>query len=161
MTTPTDLLRHFLASLAYRLRTAVKDAPDGFGDFDAGYGVRTPAQIVRHVTHVISWAHSHLADSADADRPAKLSFDDELTRFHGVLATLDRDLIARAEQTDEGVLMKLLQGPLSDAMTHAGQVAMLRRMAGSPVRGQNFAAADIRTGHVGVDQSEPRRPFEK
>ncbi len=159
--TATDLLRHFLATLAYRLRTAAKDAPAGFGDFDAGYGVRTPAEVVRHMTHVISWAHVHLSDSADADPPAELPFDDELTRFHGVLAALDRDLIAHVEQTDEGVLMKLLQGPLSDAMTHAGQVAMLRRMAGLPVRGQNFAAADIRPGHVGADQSEPRRPFKK
>ncbi len=161
MATATDLLRHFLASLAYRLRTAVRDPPSGFGDFAAGYGARTPAEIVRHMTHMLRYGHRHFSASADVSPPSELPFDDELTRFHGSLAVLDRDLIEQAGREEEGVLMKLLQGPLSDEMTHAGQITMLRRMAGSPVLGQNFAAADIETGRVGADQSEPREPFEK
>ena len=78
---------------------------------------------------------------------------------HEMLTVLDRDLVEDSSPDKDATLKKVLQGPFSDAMTHVGQVAMLRRMADSPVRGQNFEAADVETGRVGADQSEPREPF--
>ncbi len=160
MADATTTLRHFLATLAYRFQTAVRDAPREFGDFEAGHGVRTPAHIVRHMTHLLKYSHSRFDAAADVDPPTELTFAEGVLRFHELLAVLDRDLAERPEDGDDDVLLKLLQGPLADAMTHAGQLAMLRRLAGAPVRGQSFVAADIRIGRVGADQSAPRRLFE-
>ena len=154
-----DVLRHFLAALAYRLQTAVRGAPAGFGDFDAGHGVRPPAAIVRHMTHVLRYAHRRFAPAADVEAPPELPFADEVTRFHETLAVVDRDLAELLDEVDEDVVLRLLQGPLVDAMTHVGQLAMLRRMAGAPIPGQSFSAADVEIGRVGADQSPPRRSF--
>lgn len=160
MATTTDMVRHMLATLAYRLQTAVRGAPTGFESFDAGHGVRTPAKLIRHMSHVLKYAHRHLSADADVESPDELPFEKEVERFHELLARVDNDLKTASAWADDEILMQLIQGPLSDAMTHAGQLAMLRRLAGSPVRGQSFSAADIKAGQVGQEQSEPRKLFD-
>jgi hypothetical protein len=143
------LLRHFLAALAYRTQKALRDAPDSFGDFRAAEGVRTPRELVRHMTSVLGYARTFMIGGTYRPEP-KPDLPSEVARFHAML----EDLGARL---DSGAALQgttpeaMLQGPFSDAMTHAGQLAMLRRLAGSPVPAENFIKADIR-----ADTSERR-----
>jgi hypothetical protein len=151
------LLRHFLAALAYRTQKAVRDAPPDFGAFHAADGVRTPSQLVRHMTSVLGYARTYF--EGGSYWPDSLpSLRDELDRFHDMLQELARHLdtgtALRAGMTTE----RLLQGPFADAMTHAGQLAMLRRLAGSPVPPENFIVAEIDPARLGPDQAEPRSP---
>jgi hypothetical protein len=152
------LLQHFLAALAYRTQKALRGAPAGFGEFRAGLHVRTPHELVWHMTGVIGYARTMLHGGRFT--PPRLdTFAQEITRFHETLAAL-RDDFANgslvAQITDE----QFLQGPLSDAMTHAGQLAMLRRLAGTPVASENFIFASIRSDQVGEDQPPPAAPDE-
>lgn len=153
------LLRHFLAALAYRTQKALRDAPAEFGSFRGGAGVRTPCELVCHMTSVLGYARTFLVGGNY--RPAPLpSLSDELQRFHEML----EDLGARLE-TDQPLLQgmtaeRLLQGPFSDAMTHAGQLALLRRLAGKPVAPENFIVADIDAQRLGSQQADPVSPDE-
>lgn len=152
-----ELLCHFLAALAYRTQKALRDAPSDFGSFRASVGVRTPSQLVRHMTSVLGYARTFFVGGTY--RPDSLpSLQDEVERFHEMLHDLGRHLEAgtrfRAGMTAE----RLLQGPFADAMTHAGQLAMLRRLAGSPVPPENFIDAKIDRARLGLDQAEPESP---
>lgn len=150
------LLQHFLAALAYRTQKALRGAPPGFGDFVAGAHVRTPHELLWHMTGVIGYARTMLR-GGDYAPPRLATFAGEIARFHETLAALrddfaDASLCARI--SDE----QFLQGPLADAMTHAGQLALLRRLAGAPVPSENFIAAEISAANVGPAQAEPRAP---
>jgi hypothetical protein len=57
-------------------------------------------------------------------------------------------------------LEKLLQGPVADTFTHVSQLAMLRRIAGVPIIGENYFVADVIAGRVGLEQSNPRKTFD-
>jgi hypothetical protein len=150
-----QIVRHFLAALAYRTAKALRDAPKSFPDFRATDNVRTPHELLWHMTGVVGYARTFFV--AGVWHPERIPFADELRRFHDLLQELDHHL--EAETTLNGItLERLLQGPLSDAMTHAGQLAMLRRLAGSPVPSENFVFADIRTGNVGPEQPLPVAP---
>ena len=150
------MLRHFLAAIAYRLQKAVRDAPASFGTFEAGSQVRTPAGVIRHMTSVLGFARTFFVGGNYRAEPlADLSA--EVERCHAILADLVRHIEAGTElrgTTEE----RLLQGPLSDAMTHAGQLAMLRRLAGSPIRPENFIEAAIDANNVGSAQPAPVSP---
>lgn len=152
-----DTLRHFLASIAYHASKAIRDAPEGYPGLDVGMGVRSPREILHHITGVLTYAHSFF-------EPYETTYSDhepweaEVERFHGILGKLDESLL---EKSPEGVTEeRLLQGPLSDSMAHVGQLLVLRRMAGSPVPSENFVHADIRAGVLGPDQPEPVAPDE-
>ncbi|HEY9230304.1 MAG TPA: hypothetical protein VIP11_26870 [Gemmatimonadaceae bacterium] len=151
-----QLLRHFLAALAYRTQKALRGAPETFGDFCAGTNVRTPHELVWHMTGVTGYARTMLRGGEF--RPPRLAtFREEIVRFHETLAALREDFdnpILHARISDE----QFLQGPLSDAMTHAGQLAMLRRLAGSPVASENFIFATIEASNVSEVQAEPAAP---
>jgi hypothetical protein len=150
------LLQHFLAALAYRTQKALRGAPAGFADFHAGDNVRTPHELVRHMTSVTGYARTMLHGGTYRPEPLP-SLDAEVERFHAMLASLQADFgdeTLSATISDE----QFLQGPLSDAMTHAGQLAMLRRLFGDPVASENFIFAQIRTENVGADQPEPAAP---
>ena len=145
------LLRHFLATLAYRTQKALRGAPDSFGSFRVEEGVRTPAELVRHMTSVLGYAGTCFVRGPY--RPDALpSLADEVTRFHAVLENLGRHFESGAALLDGVTLEQLLQGPMSDAMTHTGQLAMLRRLAGSPIAPENFVAAKISPERLGPDQ---------
>jgi hypothetical protein len=154
-TTSRALLRHAVATLAYRAAKTLRDAPEGFGAFDVGGGVRTPSEILDHVANVLDWARR--AACGEAPPPsapaAHVPWEDAVRRFTRSLEDLD----ARLARPDElaAPSERLLQGPIADALTHIGQLALLRRLAGSPVSGENFFAADIAPGRVGFDHNPP------
>jgi hypothetical protein len=150
------LLQHFLAALAYRTQKALRGHPDAFADFSAGANVRTPHELVWHMTGVIGYARTMLHGGSFAP-PRLETFDDEIARFHATVEAL-RDDFADAGLTAQITDEQFLHGPLSDAMTHVGQLAMLRRMAGSPVPSENFIYARVDRQNVGRDQAEPAAP---
>jgi len=153
----SEMLRHFLASIAYHATKAIGDAPEAYPELDVGNGVRTPRHILHHITGVLSYAHSfyeHYETTYFEHEP----WNREVESFYEVLSKLDDSI---QEKDPEGVTPeRLLQGPLSDSMAHVGQLLMLRRMAGSPVPSENFVYADIRKGVLGPDQPEPVAPDE-
>jgi hypothetical protein len=150
------VLCHFLAALAYRTQKALRAAPDDFGGFDAGNDVRTPKEIVRHMTSVLGYARTYFLGGSYRAEPLP-RFEDEVARFHEMLTKLS-DHLEAGDQLRTISLEQLLQGPLSDAMTHAGQLAVLRRLHGTPVPPENFIYADVNASNVGEHQAEPRRP---
>jgi hypothetical protein len=152
------LLRHAVATLAYRGGKALRDAPDGFGGFTVAEGSRTPLQILAHVGDLLEWA-LWMAKGEHRwrdDEPG--TWARQVDRFFGGLAALDAYLASGAPLG--GSAERLFQGPIADALTHVGQLTMLRRLAGSPVRGENYAKADIAAGRVGPEQSAVRVEFD-
>lgn len=156
VTESRQLLQHFLAALAYRTQKALRGAPESFADFRAGPTTRSPRELVRHMTSVMGYARTMLHGGTFTPPPLP-TLGDEVTRFHETLAAL------RADLADESLTARIsdeqfLQGPLADAMTHAGQLALLRRLAGSPVPSENFIFAHIHAENVGADQPDPAAP---
>src|SRR5882672_6205013 len=148
-----DLFRHTLATLAYRGGKAICNAPPEFAEFKTGESSRTPVKILAHVGDLFDWAFS-IASGKEAWSNAKpLPWEQECERFFAVLKKFD-DYLASGE-TVHAPLDKLFQGPVADALTHVGQLAMLRRMSGSPMKGENYFAAEISVGRVGPDQVAP------
>jgi len=153
----TDLLRHTVATVAYRGGKAVRGAPAGFSTFRAADGSRSAGEILAHVGDLFDWALS-LARGAQAWRDSPpLEWDAGIARFFTALGAFDAFLASGQPlaASAEG----LFQGPVADALTHVGQLTMLRRLAGAPVRGENYFKAAIETGRVGPDQAAPRREF--
>ncbi len=147
------LLRHFLAALAYRAQKSLRGAPAEFGSFQAGQQVRTPAQLVRHMTSVLGYARTFFVGGRYWPDPVP-TLQDEIARLHEMLQDLARHIEAGTPLRQGMTAERLLQGPLADAMTHAGQLALLRRLAGVPVPPENFIVADIDPGRLGPDQAE-------
>ena len=158
MTESRRLLQHFLAALAYRTQKALRGAPESFGDFRAGSDARTPRELLMHMTSLMGYARTHLHGGQYRPPPVD-TFAEEITRFHGMLEALHGDFgdpNLEARITD----LQFLQGPLADAMTHAGQLAMLRRLAGSPVPSENFIYANINSNNLSERQPDPVAPDE-
>jgi hypothetical protein len=153
------MLRHFLAALAYRTQKALRDAPAEFAEFRAAANVRTPHELIRHMDSVLGYARTHFIGGSY--RPPEFAvFDDAVAHFHEVVEDLARHLESGSElrEITEEIL---LQGPFADAMTHAGQLAMLRRLQGSPVPPENFIFAEISVENLGPQQPLPARPDEE
>jgi hypothetical protein len=143
-----DLVRHFIATLNYRLKRAASGAPETFGEFAQG-DVRKPVEILHHINDLLRFCNGRFRAQA-TQIIAKGNWTDELAIFNQQLKDLDSALL---ELPLKGVLNgkpmsmeQLFQGPLCDAMTHVGQIALLRRLAGSPVAAENYVRADIRPG---------------
>ena len=151
------LLRHTLATLAYRGGKAVRNAPSGFSEFQAGEGVRTPGQILAHLGDLLDWAFSIAMGQQKWHDSKPLPWEQDVERFFAALKKLD-DFLASREPV-QAPLEKLFQGPIADALTHVGQIAILRRLAGGPVKGESFYAAEIEVGRVGADQAKAKREF--
>jgi hypothetical protein len=150
-----ELLRHTLATLAYRGAKPLRDAPATFADF-SGAG-RTPAQILAHLGDLLEWALS-MADGTRKWNDSKpLPWSEESERFFAALKKFDDYLVS--DQALQAPIEKLFQGPIADALTHVGQLAMMRRLAGCPIQGENYYAATIEVGRVGTDQAPPKRTF--
>jgi len=150
-----DLLRHTVATLAYRGGKAIRGAPVSFGEF-AG-AVRTPGQILAHVGDLLDWALAMAEGKPRWQDSKPLPWDREADRFFAGLKAFDEFLasgkpLAVPEEN-------LFQGPIADALTHVGQIAMLRRLAQVPMKGENYFLADIKVGRVGMDQAAPAREF--
>lgn len=150
------LLRHFLAALAYRTQKALRNAPESFSSFRAMPAVRTPHELVAHMESVLGYARTFFI-GGEYDQVPLSEFKAEILRFHATIEDLAHHLEIGTpfrNITPE----KMLQGPFSDAMTHAGQLAMLRRLAGSPVPPENFIYADVQPDNLGIEQPFPVRP---
>lgn len=153
-----ELLRHFLAAIAYRTHKALRDAPDHYAEFAAGHQVRTPVEIVRHMTSLMGFVQTLFVGGSYPVKPDPLpTFRDEIARFHGMLRGVG-DLLESAQSLREISTEQLLQGPFSDVMTHVGQLALLRRMADAPVAPENFLYAEVRGDRLGPEQAMPARP---
>jgi hypothetical protein len=153
-----DLLRHTLATVTYRCAKALRDAPAGFAEFRLGEGTRTPGEILAHMGDLFDWAW-HLAQGRHVwhDQPPR-EWSAEVARFFDAVARFDALLASGAPLGCDPE--RLFQGPIADALVHCGQIAMLRRRAGGPVRGENYFKADIAAGRTGGDQSPPRAEFD-
>lgn len=152
-----ELFRHTLSTLAYRGGKTLRTAPPGFADFQGGHGVRTPAQILAHLGDLLDWALSIAMGQQTWQDSKSLAWEQEIDRFFGALKKLD-ELLASSDPVHVP-LEKLFQGPIADALTHVGQIAFLRRMAGSPIKGENYFRADIEIGRVSAEQPNPKREF--
>ena len=153
-----DCLRHSVATLAYRGGKVLRGAPPGFGSFKVGSTSRTPSEILAHICDLFDWALS-LLHGRDVWRDSPPgSWDSDVNRFFSTLGALDGLLAVPGSLGCPWT--GFLQGPMADALTHVGQLAMLRRLAGSPVRSENYFIAEIVIGRVGPDQATPRREFE-
>src|SRR5690242_18987259 len=153
-----QLLRHTLATVAYRGGKALRGAPYRFATFHIGDKTRTPAQILAHMGDLFDWALSIAQGKQAWKDSAPLAWNCQLERFFAVIQRFD-DYLASSEPL-HGSAEGLFQGPVADALNHIGQIAMLRRLAGSPILGENYFKADIAAGRVGLEQSSPRREFD-
>jgi hypothetical protein len=143
-----EFLRHTLASLAYRASRAVEGAPEEFADFD-GAG-RTPAQILAHMGDLFDWALSISRGEETWHSSKPLPWAEEKERFFAALEAFD-GLLASEEPMDAPI-ERLFQGPVADALTHTGQIAMLRRLSGFKKLDEDFYRAEVAVGQVGVKQ---------
>jgi len=150
------LLRHFLATLAYRTQKAIRGAPPDYWFFEAGHEVRTPKVLLEHMTSVLGHARCRFRGGEWWPDPLDTP-EEEIIRFHDMLQDLS-DHLEVGDALVDTTPYRLLQGPFSDAMTHAGQLAMLRRLHGVPVPPEDFIHAEIDPGEPGRDPSAPTRP---
>ena len=151
-----ELLRHAVATVAYRGGKAVRNAPAGFADFQAGEG-RTPGQILAHIGDLFDWALSIVMGRQTWHNSTPLPWEQEVDRFFATLKKFD-DYLASAEPVQASI-EKVFQGPVADALTHVGQIGILRRLAQAPVKGESYYVAEIEAGRVGAKQALPKREF--
>ena len=149
------LLRHALATLAYRTTRALENAPTDFAHFNGAE--KQPVQILAHMGDLLDWALSLSRGEAAWRTSHPLPWSQEQKRFFTALEALDEFLASTAPLY--APVDRLFQGPIADAFTHTGQLAMLRRLSGSPTRGEDFYAAAIQTGQVGPVQPAPAKFF--
>lgn len=151
-------VRHSLATLAYRLGKVLRDAPPEFRDFGAPDTTRTPGKILAHIGDLMDWALALVEGRKEWHDSEPLPWEQEISRFFTAIAALDQRI------ADHGLgpvtPERLFQGAIADALTHTGQLALLRRMAGIPMRGENYFVADIQAGRVGPEQTPPKHVFE-
>jgi len=151
-----ELLRHMLAVIAYRGGKTLRDAPASFFRYDTGGG-RTPLDILAHVGDLMDWGLRISKGAPKWTEATPAAPEAEIRRFHATLEAWDAYLASGAPLG--GDTARTLSGPMADALTHVGQLAILRRMAGAPTRGESYYQAAIRPGQVGPDQPPPVKPF--
>jgi hypothetical protein len=152
-----EMLRHALATVAYRGGKALRGAPPEFAEYRVADGTRCPLEILAHIGDLMDWALSIVHGQQKWKDTRAALWDGQVERFFMTMKALD-DLLA----SDAPLAVdpeKLFQGPIADALTHVGQLCMLRRLTGSPVTGENYFAADVQAGSVGPVQSPPKREF--
>ncbi|MEP6691865.1 MAG: hypothetical protein ABJD07_11975 [Gemmatimonadaceae bacterium] len=158
MSDERGLLRHALATLAYRASKATRGAPPSFAALRVGDSTRTPVQVIAHMGDLMDWALS-MARGAQAWHDSEpLAWDAEVARLFAATSALDEVLASPAPLGANAE--KIFQGPIADALTHVGQLTMLRRLGASPVKGENYAVAAIAAGQAGATQPAPRKEFD-
>lgn len=153
-----QLLRHMLATLAYRASKTFRGAPANFAAFRVAPGSRTPGEIVAHLGDLIEWADSQARGAQRWSSSNAGEWEKDVARFHAALARFDDHLASGAPLGMNAE--RIVAGGLADSLTHVGQLGMLRRLAGAPVRGENYSRAEIVAGRVGPEQSPPRVEFD-
>jgi len=152
------LLRHALATLAYRAGKAIRDAPPEFGAYSPASGSRTAGQILAHMGDLMDWGASIARGKQTWKNSPVQAWDAGVQRFFDALAAFDAAIATAAP--DDTLAAKLFQGPIADALQHTGQLTMMRRLAGSPIKAENYFVAAIVGGQVGPDQPPPRAEFD-
>jgi hypothetical protein len=153
-----DVVRHLAATLAYRAAKVLRDVPPGFDTAVFGSHTRRPVQIVAHLGDLMAWAVTIARGNIVWQASGGDDWTVEVQRFFDGLDALDR--VLAADPPFAGSIEKLIQGPLADALTHVGQLAMLRGMAGAAVRPESYARAKIEAGRVGLEQAAPQFEFD-
>jgi hypothetical protein len=153
-----EMLRHTVATLAYRGAKALRDAPDSFASFRASPTTRTPAQILAHIGDLLDWALSIAKGNETWHESKPLDWSDGVERFHAALKALDDYLASDGELSAS--CERMFQGPIADALTHVGQLSMLRGLSAAPVRPESYARAEIVRGRVGPEQAPAVREFD-
>jgi len=153
-----ELLRHAVATVAYRGGKAVRGAPSSFADFRVAEKSRTPVQILAHVGDLYDWALSQARGAEAWHDSTPLDWDREVDRFFTTLQQFDAYLASDAPLAVSHE--KLFQGAIADSLAHIGQLAMLRRLGGAKMKSENYSKADIVTGRVGSEQTPPKREFD-
>jgi hypothetical protein len=152
------MLRHTLATLAYRAGKSLRGAPPEFSGFTPADGSRTAGQILAHMGDLMDWGASIARGAQTWKNSPVQAWDDDVERFFDGLAAFDAAIAAAPP--DERLANKLFQGPIADALQHTGQLTMMRRLAAAPIKGENYFVADIAEGRVGADQPPPRKEFD-
>lgn len=152
-----EMLRHTVATLAYRSAKALRGAPETFADYATGEKGRSPVRILAHMGDLMDWALSMANGKKEWHDSKPLPWPGEVERFFDAIKAFDNYLASELPLSCP--VENLFQGPVADALTHTGQLAMLRRMAGSPIRGENYFRAKITIGRVGSDQAAPAQEF--
>jgi hypothetical protein len=153
----TQFLRHTLATLAYRLEKALRAVPPGFGEHRCGSGARTPLEILGHIGDLLEWGDRLAAGEYRWEAGAAQGWDAERERVFAALARFDERLQAGPPGHS---CEQIFQGPIADALTHVGQLALLRRLAGAPIRPEAYARARIVAGQIGPEQPAERVEFD-
>jgi hypothetical protein len=159
MTIPADdpttrlILRHLLATIAYRAGTVVRDAPVAFGEYRQTPDSPSSADIVAHMGDLMEWVLRLLRGEWQFTEAKALPWDQEVARFFRTLKAVDDELAAGAPIKWDPA--KLIQGGFADALTHVGQLAMLRRLSGHTMKSESYARAEVVIGRVGLDQAPP------
>ena len=153
-----EMLRHTIATLAYRGGKAVREAPESFADFRASETTRTPAAILAHICDLLDWALSMAKGAETWHGSDPQPWAQDIERFHAGLARFDEYLASNEDLACS--CERLFQGAIADSLTHVGQLTMLRRIARAPMRSENYSKADIQSGRVGAEQTAPRREFD-
>ncbi len=158
--TDREFMRHAVATLAYRAAKATRGAPESFAAFQASPTSRTPVEVLAHMGDLLDWALSMAKGTPRWHTSTLLPWKQEHERFFAALETFDDALASGAPLHYE--LTRLFQGPIADALTHTGQLTMLRRIHGSPVKGESYNRADIVAGRVGAEQTpaDPKYEFD-
>lgn len=146
MDSKREVLRHMVATVAYRGGIAVVDAPESFASFRAHETTRTPGEILAHIGDLLEGSLYLLKGEMVYLTSTPLPWKEEVTRFFSAIKNLDSYLASEAPLA--GPVEKLVQGPIGDALTHVGQIVMLRRMSGNPIRPAAYFTAEIVAGEV-------------
>ena len=154
-----EMVRHTLATLAYRASKAVRGAPASYGDFRVGPTTRTPAEILAHMSDLMEWALTMAQGKAKWRTVPPQTWTADVERLFSGITALDRHLASGAS-VERSTLLKLVQGPIADALTHTGQLTLLRRLADAPVRAEDYPSASILAGQTGLDQPPPAFEFD-
>ena len=152
------MLRHAVATVAYRGGKAVRDAPAAFATFSPDGSPRTPAKILAHVGDLYDWALTQAKGAEAWHDSTPLEWDQEVARFFAAVGRFDQYLASDTPLA--ATAEKLFQGAIADSLAHIGQLAMLRRLSGAKMKSENYSRADIVAGRVGAQQTPPKREFD-
>ncbi len=156
--TELEMIRHTVATLAYRAAKTMRGAPAEFARFKAGPTTKTPLEIVAHMGDLFDWALTMVQGKVSWHDSTPVDWDKETSRFFAALRRFD-DALASSQKSGND-LSRMFQGPIADALTHTGQLAMLRRLGGCPMKGENYWRAEIVIGRVGSDQMPANPKYE-
>jgi hypothetical protein len=152
------LLRHTVATVAYRGGKAARGAPASFASYSADASMRTPVKVLAHIGDLFDWALSQAKGAEAWNDSTPLAWDREVERFFATLQRFDDHLASDAPLAAPPE--RIFQGAIADALAHVGQLAMLRRLAGVKIKSENYSRAEIVAGRVGEEQTAPRREFD-